>query len=198
MNTAKNQRYQETDQAIKDAFLSLLNEKDFTKITVRDICTLTQINRSSFYLHFLDIYDLMEHIQRDIFAGLTESFGQAAFDPGHFLRLDFLILMLTHIQDNQIFYRAYTSGGQSLMHNGDSSVYELFIRPYLKNLGFDDQPDAERKMKYHFAFFWGGFTQVIRMWLEQNCPDTPEQLAATIWQNMNPPSDIFSESETPD
>lgn len=45
-----------------DAFLSLLEEKDFEYITVKDVCTRACVNRSTFYLHYENLIDLVEEI----------------------------------------------------------------------------------------------------------------------------------------
>lgn len=51
-----------TKTAIIDAFLQLLEEKPYNKITVKNIVELCQINRNTFYYHFQDIPDLLEQI----------------------------------------------------------------------------------------------------------------------------------------
>lgn len=49
-----------TKTAIIDAFWQLLEEKPYSKITVKDIVDRCQINRNTFYYHFHDIPELME------------------------------------------------------------------------------------------------------------------------------------------
>ena len=51
-----------TKQAIKAAFLELLDEKPLNKISVRDIVERCGINRNSFYYHFQDIPSLLGEI----------------------------------------------------------------------------------------------------------------------------------------
>ena len=51
-----------TKQIIRDSFIRLLNEKPFSKITVRDIVDDCGINRNSFYYHYQDIYSVLEWI----------------------------------------------------------------------------------------------------------------------------------------
>lgn len=55
-------RIQKFKQAIKNAFLSLLAEKDFEKITIKDICTQAMIGKSTFYYHYEDKYDLARQL----------------------------------------------------------------------------------------------------------------------------------------
>ena len=54
-----------TKKMITDTFLQLLSYKDIKKITVREICKEADINRATFYRYYLDVYDLLDHIQTD-------------------------------------------------------------------------------------------------------------------------------------
>ncbi|WP_260144189.1 TetR/AcrR family transcriptional regulator [Leuconostoc citreum] len=51
-----------TKQNIENAFVSLLNEKSCQSITVNDICKRALTSRSTFYLHYLDKYDLLKQL----------------------------------------------------------------------------------------------------------------------------------------
>lgn len=61
-----------TEQAIKNSFIKLLNEKPLSKISVRDIVEDCGINRNSFYYHFQDIPALIEEIITQLFNSLLE------------------------------------------------------------------------------------------------------------------------------
>lgn len=56
-----------TRQLLQDAFAALLQEKDFESITVRDIAERATVNRTTFYAHFADKFEMLE-------AKLMESF----------------------------------------------------------------------------------------------------------------------------
>lgn len=64
-----------------EAFLALLEKKDFAYITVKEICEAAGVNRSTFYLHYETLGDLLaesvEHMNRqflDYMAKDAESF----------------------------------------------------------------------------------------------------------------------------
>ena len=52
-------RVRYTKNAIKEAFLSCLEEKPVNQITVKEICERAQLNRATFYAHYRDCYDLL-------------------------------------------------------------------------------------------------------------------------------------------
>jgi len=59
-------RIQRTRKLIMDSFMELSGEKDFKKITVKDITAEAMINRATFYYHFEDIYDLLEKVLSEV------------------------------------------------------------------------------------------------------------------------------------
>ena len=56
----EDRRTRYTRQVIKEAFLKLLEEKEYPKITVTEICRLAEINRGTFYLHYYDTADVLD------------------------------------------------------------------------------------------------------------------------------------------
>lgn len=60
-------QYQRTNKAIRRAFMELLRQKNFDKITVQDILDETPVTRGTFYAHFRDKYDIAEQMQSEFF-----------------------------------------------------------------------------------------------------------------------------------
>ena len=54
-----------TKKVIVEAFLSLLREKPLSKITVKEVCEIADINRSTFYKYYLDCFDLVEQLEQE-------------------------------------------------------------------------------------------------------------------------------------
>lgn len=59
-------RIRKTEQALQDAFVQLVQEKDVTQITVKELCERADINKSTFYLHYKDIYDLASRMKQHL------------------------------------------------------------------------------------------------------------------------------------
>ena len=66
MNIKNNKRKQASIQRIEQAFIELLKEKELNQIFVTDICKLANVNRTTFYANYLDIYDLAEKFGKKI------------------------------------------------------------------------------------------------------------------------------------
>jgi AcrR family transcriptional regulator len=62
----KDRRIRKTQQAIQYAFAKLLSEKDIKDITIKELCDRADINKSTFYLHYKDIYDCADAFLNNI------------------------------------------------------------------------------------------------------------------------------------
>ena len=73
MGEKRDLRKVRTETAIKKAFYDLLSEKtSFAAITIQDIADKAMINRSTFYAHYYDKYDLLEKYSSDLFSEIKD------------------------------------------------------------------------------------------------------------------------------
>lgn len=70
-------QYARTDKAIQAAFITLLKNKPFEKITVQDILDETPVSRATFYKHYHDKYEIAERMQQE-FVGIQRQIVKAA------------------------------------------------------------------------------------------------------------------------
>lgn len=70
MKNKNDVRFSKADQAIRQSFIDLLKVKKFDRISVKMIIDKAAINRSTFYAHFLDKYDLMDQLQEELLDNL--------------------------------------------------------------------------------------------------------------------------------
>lgn len=66
-------RIKKTQKSIHDAFVELRKEKPIEKITIKELCKMAQINKSTFYLHYDDIYSLSDSIEKEFVERIVES-----------------------------------------------------------------------------------------------------------------------------
>jgi len=77
MNTKNNKRRRESMQKMEREFVNMLLERDISEITVSDICKAADVNRSTFYANYQDIYDLVEKICRNMQNEFNDAFTGA-------------------------------------------------------------------------------------------------------------------------
>lgn len=68
----EDRRGRKTKEAIRAAFLALLEEKSINKITVAEVSRMADLGRGTFYLHYRDVYDLYDHIEGTIYTELEQ------------------------------------------------------------------------------------------------------------------------------
>lgn len=66
-------RVQKTRRSITNAFLELRAKKPLEKITVRELCERAEINKSTFYAHFHDVYDLSDQLENKIIQNILHA-----------------------------------------------------------------------------------------------------------------------------
>ena len=183
MNQKNNQRFQETDKAIRDFFVDRLQEKKISQITVREICEGVGINRSSFYLHYVDVYALLEAIGYEVGKEMFEDFGKAAEKSNLYFSEEYLLIVLRHVRKHAVIYGAYVeNAGMASIEKGYQILFTEIFKPYFRKLGIQ----SEHRMEYHFEFVKNGFFAVLRRWLQYNCEETPEEMAQIIMQTLGP------------
>ena len=75
--TESNKR-QKTKQSIENAMVQLLAEQPFDQISTVKLAETAGISRSSFYTHYKDKYDMIDHYQSRLFHTLEDIFVKYA------------------------------------------------------------------------------------------------------------------------
>lgn len=178
MNTKNNQHYRSTHMVIQNTFLTLLQSKTLQQISVREICNLAQINRSTFYTHYSSIYDLMEELDSILRVQTMEHFQNADIPLPGFFSADGIQVILEYMYAHQDFYQVY------LGHIGAASYIKgVFEELWTGNEIHSFWPGAKsREQTYHaFQFFMSGTIGLIQLWLENGCSPSPADIAKRIF-----------------
>lgn len=70
---SQDHRTRVTKMLIRDAFTKLLLQKPIQSISIKELCDLAGINRGTFYTHYVDIYDLRNQMEEEMFADFQEA-----------------------------------------------------------------------------------------------------------------------------
>ena len=124
-------RIQKTEKAIKNAFLELRAGKPLEKITVKELCELALINKSTFYSHYDDIYALSEAMEQETVASIIGSIDHlkdyTTDNPDAFTR-ELCLAFMSQISLIKILF-----SGRELSHLGirlDKALKEVIFRKY--------------------------------------------------------------------
>lgn len=184
--TRSESKYFATAARMDEALLELLGEKDLAFITVKEICTRAGVSRSTFYLHYETIGDLLDeslrHMQEQFWAGyrgeLSAPPDLRCADARELLLItpDYLRPYLEFIRSHQRLYRATIERPAAFRSDeGDRTLFRTLIEPVMERFGV---PAAERR--YRAMFYLRGITGIIEEWLRSGCADDIEQMITVI------------------
>lgn len=176
MNTKNNQRFLDTEKNLEQTFLTLCQNTQPEKITVSRLCNEVQINRSTFYDHYLDIPDLIHKTGAKHMGNMANLLRQSKKTP-----IASLIPLLSYIKENQDFFDIYFNhSSQSALNISFFPLLESACEPYLKSFGIQDK----ERLKYHFTFFSAGFVAILGRWVQSGCKEKPEEIADILLKNL--------------
>lgn len=178
MNTPNNKRKKESRERIMKVFVNELQTRDVKDISVTDICKLADINRSTFYANFIDVYDLVEQINKSMLEMFMDIYKEEVAIQKH--SYDFLKLF-KHIKENQLFYKTFFK----LNEDFDKSFFMYDIKTEAKRFY-----NSEDFVEYHIDFFQAGINAVIKRWLNTGCKETPEEIEKIIKSEYQKRSEI--------
>lgn len=176
-------RILKTRSVIKESLTSLMKEKSFDKITIKDITDKANINRATFYLHYMDKYDLLEKSQNDILNEIREVLADAfkIFNPQSLPIQDantiipFLSCVYECIGKNSDFVKVILGG------NGDLNFQlklKSLIEGLIKKISVIKTPNAFCiPLKYLIETATSMHIGIISRWLEDGMIETPSELA---------------------
>ena len=178
-----NRRVQFTKNALREAMIELITEKPLTSITVKDVCARADINRSTFYIHYKDVNDLLLHLEDEMAERLSELCRR--HDPRDSMTGDypFLTDLYAFIQENADLCKVLLGG------YGDRAYTERicrilrddFIEAYLSLLC----PGDREKIHYFCAFIVPGNLMLALRWLQDGTRESPEEIARFAGQFIN-------------
>ena len=180
-------RYFNTAIRMDEALITLLEKKDFEYITIKEICDTAGVNRSTFYLHYENTFDLLQETTRYIldkhFAyyssdtkEITARFANAELKDLLFTTSEYLVPYLTFIKDNQRIFRVSIKNFNSLSLNDVYiKMFEYIFNPILKRFNV-----PENKRSYMIKFYLTGVYAIVTEWLDRNCSDDMQTITEVI------------------
>lgn len=186
-------KYFNTALRMDEALIALLEKKDLEYITVKEICHQAGVNRSTFYLHYESIAELLDETMEMINQRFLSYFPQEEeavlgdmerreLNDLVFVTQEYLLPYLRFIQDNKKVYRAAFRNPSSMQANARYGVLkQRILDPILERF---EIPAARRP--YCIAYYVEGIAAIVKEWLRHDCGDSVEMIAAIIESCVRP------------
>ena len=171
-------KYFNTAIRMDEALIMLLEQKDFEYITIKEICEVAGVNRSTFYLHYENTSDLLKETTRYIldkhFAyysvdtkGITERCEKCELGDLVFITTEYLTPYLTFMKENKRIFKVSIKQFHSM--NMDEVYGKMFKHIFDPILSRFHVPESERS--YVIKFYFTGVFAVLMEWLNRDCSD---------------------------
>jgi len=156
-------RIKHTKAALKNSFIKLLNDRPLSRITVSDICREADVNRSTYYSHYLDPFDQFEQIRNDFFSGMSSVMDVFAEDMDRDLMLRATRLVCQYYYDNRDTYLAIKRADSGL--NYLSASFGSLKDVVFKRWRSGGIPRSEKDMGYILPYVLAGCDCLLYRWL---------------------------------
>lgn len=175
MVQSEDRRIRKTKKAMTDALAGLLLEKPLNNISVREIADVADINRGTFYLHYRDVYDMVEQLQNEIFEKFNEIVEN--YEPKEAIESLFPMLaeLFNLLAENAELAKVLIG------KNGDASFVDKLKNVLREKCFANAQKLLNIKNNDEFNYFYhyiiSGCTGICSAWLNSGMKETPMEMA---------------------
>ena len=160
---------------IREAFMALLQEKEYQKITVTDIVNRADINRATFYAHYPDVIGLFEEVENEIVVEMFNLLSE--FDYNRFFDdpVPLMSKVIRYFEDNRELLRVLvaSNGAGAFIEK----LKELFEQYMMANETIPDDIRHSPMYQIRICYFSGGIVNIMVRWLTEKIVCRPEDIA---------------------
>ena len=168
------QRVKITKILLKKSLIELMSNNPISKISVKMLCESAHINRSTFYAHYTDQYDLLKQLEQEVISELEKHIAKEEFTKQTAQTVQVLNQILIYIAKNDDFFKVLLS------ENGDFTLQREIMRlaqqKTLAALQSDRRIDP-RTSEYLQCFVTTGALSIIQKWLMEGMPESTETMS---------------------
>lgn len=190
--TKNNRRVRFTRSALREALIDLILEKPLVSITVKDICARADINRSTFYLHFKDVTDILRTTEDEIIEHMHERECRDLQEIKGFF-IDFLEQIRSNPRIMKVIQVLCSEQGDPyFVRKLQTMTYEAFLDGW--DMHMMPEMSEQRKLLV-FSYIISGMVSMLSTWATR-AQDTPtEQVVSLLMGLMWHGLDCFAASD---
>lgn len=185
-------KYFNTAKLMDEALVILLAKKDYELITVKDVCEKAGVNRSTFYLHYENMDDLLMETIDGISNLFLDKFKEndaqnpninaKSLDELVFINEKYLMPYLEFVKENKNIYKLiHTKPHLFKAQSVYRLMFEKIFEPILSRFGFN-KDDSEYIMEYYV----NGVISVVMRWASNDCKEDISKIYEIILTCVKP------------
>jgi AcrR family transcriptional regulator len=170
-------RVKYTKMVLKESFIKLLEKKDISQISIKEICEDADINRATFYAHYNDQFDLLKKIEDELLDNINAhiaEFDQINIDKNAVLLAE---KIFEYLKENAKLCKLLLNehGDFSFQKKVMMLVYDIIIAEITDNNKITKE-DAE----YVYSFTITGCVGIVQKWLDEDMKKSPHYMAEMV------------------
>jgi AcrR family transcriptional regulator len=181
-------KYKNTAVLMDESLLSLLEKKDFEYISVKEICQKAGVNRSTFYLHYETMDDLLNETIELIESRFYESFDNQKLDVKNviltnqkdkmfLLTPEYLDKYLNFVKENKkVFNLAFSRPNLFRSEDYLNKLNKDLFKPFMDYLNINEMVKS-----FITDFYISGIMSIIKKWVKDDCKLTNEEVIKVIY-----------------
>ncbi|MEQ3167264.1 TetR/AcrR family transcriptional regulator [Mediterraneibacter gnavus] len=191
MEKKVDRRVIKTRRQLKKGLAALMKEKSVNQITVKELVEEVDINRSTFYLHFKDIQDLLREIEENMEAQIKRAIEEHPIVSGNENAFYFIEDMFRVLDEEREISKALIgpNGDMGFIHRIERIIKEN-SRGTLEKMF----PGKKEDLKYFYAFCLSGCLGLVKVWLNEGEEKSPEEMAQMTFSMIANAKDAFCQT----
>lgn len=168
-------RIRKTKQSLLQALTKLMCKKKITSITVKELTDLADVNRSTFYLYYRDIFDMVDKIRASLINDFSETYDKFSKEATTYDDLlSFFIYVFQFVEINAEIFKIF------LCNDVDYTFIEK-LKDAIRHCQIPlDTTSSETEAHYCISFAISGCIGVIQQWLEDDMKTSYKDMAEII------------------
>lgn len=174
----KDRRVKYTISALKGALVQSLKSEHISKISVKSVCELADINRSTFYAHFDDQYALLQYIEGEALDNIKQYLKNQAYDDKRPISFQVLHSILEYVSENADLFMALLSD------NCEPGIQrEILNLSQIISLQVNKKYD-KRVQGYLSIYGTTGCISILQKWLQDGMIEPTDRMAEYLMQML--------------
>ncbi len=169
-------RVRKTRAQLRAGLARLMQKKNIREITVTELVDEVDINRSTFYLHYEDIYQMLESIEQEIMEEIRTSITSNPIEPltSTDKAQSFLVHIFTYLEENREICKALLGphGDMAFVEQTEKLVAETVFESLANQF-----PKTTPDLLYTYSFCLTGLVGMLKSWLSAESPESPQYMA---------------------
>lgn len=183
MEIKNDRRIRKSKESLKNSLIELMKEKSVNNITVKELVSNADLNRSTFYNYYSDIPDMLSKLEMELYNEFShileihvtkECLTKDISSEAH----KFIENMCDVIRENLEFCKCIFS------KNGDIGFLfrlEEMIENHIKNQLKEDFDGKIEHLAYVYSFVKSGYIGILKSWMKGGCVESSKEIASLTY-----------------